>query len=55
MTVTKTDLDSYIEVEVQEGSIVVLERAGDGMTQDLIDLLVSYGLLLRVRVDTPCG
>ncbi len=55
MIMTKLSLDSYIEVEVNQGIIVVFERAGEGMTQELMELLRTYGLVLAIQVDTPCG
>ena len=55
MIMTKPSLDSHIEVEVNQGIIVVFERAGEGMTQELMELLRTYGLVLAIQVDTPCG
>ncbi|HHY69947.1 MAG TPA: hypothetical protein PLB36_04755 [Bacillota bacterium] len=55
MTVTTIPLESYIEVEIENDVIVIFERAGDGKTQELVDLLRRYGLDLTVRVNALCG
>jgi len=46
---------SYIEVEISRGTVNLLERAGDGKTREIEELLRSIGLRLETRVSTPCG
>jgi len=48
-------LMSFVEIEVAEGKINILERAGDGKTKEIVELLKAYGLKLNVKVDAPCG
>lgn len=48
-------VSSYVEVEIQPGILSILERAGDGKIEEIAALLRSYGLCLKVRVDSPCG
>lgn len=46
---------SFVEIEVTGDRINLLERQGDGKTGDIVALLRKYGLILTVRVDSPCG
>lgn len=46
---------SFVEIEIAEGKINILERAGDGKTKEIVELLKAYGLKLNVKVDAPCG
>ncbi len=50
-----TRLQSYFEIEIYKGKINMLERAGDGKTQEVVSRLESYGLKLTTYVSTPCG
>jgi hypothetical protein len=48
-------LKSYFEIEICKDKINMLERAGHGKTEVVVNLLESYGLRLTVHVSAPCG
>ncbi|MGI6162692.1 MAG: hypothetical protein ACOYEQ_02010 [Bacillota bacterium] len=48
-------LQSYFEIEICKDKINILERAGDGKTEEIVSRLESYGLKLTVCVSAPCG
>ncbi len=51
----KPKLESYFEVEITKNVINLLERAGHGRTDKIINLLKEYGLDLTVKISAPCG
>ncbi|HHY17896.1 MAG TPA: hypothetical protein GX524_07435 [Firmicutes bacterium] len=55
MRMSKPEIKSYFEIEISKGKINVIERAGNGKTDEIIDLLEAYGLRLTARVSAPCG
>ncbi len=55
MSTMKTDLKSYFEIEINKGKVNILERAGHGQSEKIVNLLRKYGLNLRANVDAPCG
>ena len=48
-------MHSFFGVGIHRRKINLLERAGHGKTEEILELLKYYGLKLDATVSTPCG